>query len=95
MVPAAVLVRRFLSLSAGPDSGRAVRFAVDAVVAMEQNVCNIILIGVCGTRRSDGLPTGDSVDETIFGGPPEPPGVAWVMNPAEDMADPDAFRVRT
>jgi len=35
------------------------------------------------------------VDEAEFGGPPEPTGVAWVMNPAEDIADPDAFWVGT
>ena len=35
------------------------------------------------------------MDETEFGRPPEPPRVAWAVDPAENIADPDTFWVGT
>jgi len=95
VTPAAVLARQLLLPLADPDDERAIRYAVNAVIAAERNITASIMIGLYGAYQAGGLPTGGLVAEAEFGGPPEPPGVAWVMNPAGDIADPDAFWVGT
>ena len=59
VTPAAVLAHQLLPPPADPEDQRAIRYAVDAVIAAERNATTTTFVGLLGVYQVGGAPMAD------------------------------------